>query len=97
MAIKTVCVHVEKFSVCFYFSVCVVTKHYKCHCVALTGIQLPRAVLIYGPSGIGKTMLVQAVAHSMQLHLVTVGGSAILSPYYSTISYHIISYHIFYL
>jgi len=48
------------------------------YCV--TGIQLPRAVLIYGPSGTGKTMLVRALAHSMKLHLVTVGGSAILSP-----------------
>lgn len=46
----------------------------------LAGIQLPRAVLVYGPSGTGKTLLVRAVAHSLKLHLVTVGGSAILSP-----------------
>jgi len=48
-------------------------------CCIIIGIQLPRAVLIYGPSGSGKTMLVRALAHSMKLHLVTVGGSAILS------------------
>jgi len=45
-----------------------------------SGIQLPRGVLLYGPSGTGKTMLIRALACSMKLHLITVGGSAVISP-----------------
>lgn len=52
-------------------------------CVMLSGVHIPRAVLLHGPSGTGKTLLAKALAHSLQLQLVQITGSAFLSPYVS--------------
>lgn len=38
-------------------------------------IQLPRGILIYGPSGVGKSSLVNVVAHRLKMKLLVLHGS----------------------
>lgn len=44
-----------------------------------SGIQLPRGVLLYGPSGTGKTLIAQAVAGESGAHFICINGPDVLS------------------
>ena len=46
------------------------------------GLPLPRGVLIYGPSGTGKSTLARAVIAGTGIHVVTVAGPEIWSKFY---------------
>ena len=43
------------------------------------GIQPPRGVLLYGPSGTGKTLIAQAVAGESGVHFICINGPDVLS------------------
>ena len=43
------------------------------------GIQPPRGVLLYGPSGTGKTLIAQAVAGESGAHFICINGPDVLS------------------
>lgn len=45
------------------------------------GISPPRGVLLHGPPGTGKTMLLRCVAHECDAHVITVSGPSIVSKY----------------
>ncbi|KAJ2558720.1 hypothetical protein EV175_000660 [Coemansia sp. RSA 1933] len=45
------------------------------------GIEAPKGVLLYGPPGVGKTRLVQQIAHLTGSHLTVVQGPEVLGPY----------------
>jgi len=42
----------------------------------------PKGILLYGPSGTGKSLLVKAVSNHFQVHLVTIQGPELYSKYY---------------
>lgn len=42
----------------------------------------PRGILLYGPSGTGKSLLVRAVAGHFQVPLVPIQGPELFSKYY---------------
>ena len=44
-----------------------------------SGIQPPRGVLLYGPSGTGKTLIAQAVAGESGAHFICINGPDVLS------------------
>ena len=46
------------------------------------GLPLPRGVLIYGPSGTGKTTLARAVSAEAGIHVVNIAGPEIWSKFY---------------
>ena len=46
------------------------------------GITQPKGVLLYGPLGIGKTLLAPAVAHHTDCKLIRVSGSELVQKYY---------------
>ncbi|CAG79218.1 P-loop containing nucleoside triphosphate hydrolase protein [Yarrowia lipolytica] len=45
------------------------------------GISPPRGVLLHGPPGTGKTMLLRAVAQESNAHVLTINGPSIVSKY----------------
>lgn len=45
------------------------------------GMVPDRGFLLYGPPGTGKTMLLRAVAHETQAHILTINGPSIVSKY----------------
>ncbi|CUM67467.1 uncharacterized protein PRCAT00005163001, partial [Priceomyces carsonii] len=45
------------------------------------GIPPPRGVLLHGPPGTGKTMLLRCVANEVNAHILTVNGPSIVSKY----------------
>lgn len=45
------------------------------------GMVPDRGFLLYGPPGTGKTMLLKAVAHETQAHVLTINGPSIVSKY----------------
>ncbi|XP_038256510.1 ATPase family protein 2 homolog isoform X4 [Dermochelys coriacea] len=46
------------------------------------GISPPRGVLLYGPSGTGKTMIARAVANEVGAHVSVINGPEIISKFY---------------
>ncbi|XP_031554574.1 ATPase family protein 2 homolog [Actinia tenebrosa] len=46
------------------------------------GVPPSRGVLLYGPSGTGKTMVARAVANETRVHFICINGPDILSRYY---------------
>ena len=45
------------------------------------GVRPPKGVLLYGPPGVGKTLLARVVASECNCNLITVNGPELLSPY----------------
>lgn len=43
------------------------------------GIQPPRGILLYGPSGTGKTLLAKAVAHESKANFISIKGPEVMS------------------
>jgi transitional endoplasmic reticulum ATPase len=48
---------------------------------AKLGVRPPKGVLLYGPPGVGKTLLARVVASECNCNLITVNGPELLSPY----------------
>ena len=46
------------------------------------GIDAPKGVLLHGPPGTGKTMLVKAVANESDAYIIVINGPEIMSKYY---------------
>lgn len=46
------------------------------------GVEAPKGVLLYGPTGTGKTLLAKAVAGETNAHFTTISGPEIISKYY---------------
>ncbi|OWF55570.1 Spermatogenesis-associated protein 5 [Mizuhopecten yessoensis] len=46
------------------------------------GLPLPRGVLVFGPSGTGKTMLLKAVANQTGVNVIEISSSDIISKFY---------------
>lgn len=45
------------------------------------GVTPPRGILLHGPPGTGKTMLLRCVANSIDAHVLTINGPSIVSKY----------------
>ncbi|KAK9708033.1 hypothetical protein K7432_009853 [Basidiobolus ranarum] len=45
------------------------------------GIECPKGVLLHGPPGVGKTLLVRSVSEATNAHMVSLHGPEIFSPY----------------
>ncbi|MCX8166765.1 MAG: AAA family ATPase [Candidatus Micrarchaeota archaeon] len=45
------------------------------------GLEIPKGILLYGPSGTGKTLLARIIAHNIQANFVYVSCTALLSKY----------------
>jgi ATP-dependent 26S proteasome regulatory subunit len=46
------------------------------------GLRTPKGVLLYGPSGTGKTLIAKAVAEETGAHVILVNGPEIMSKFY---------------
>lgn len=46
------------------------------------GLRPPRGILLYGPSGTGKTLIVKSIAQSMNVQLRVINGADIMSKYF---------------
>lgn len=46
------------------------------------GITPPKGIILYGPSGTGKTMIVKALAHESELNFISIKGSELDSQWY---------------
>lgn len=51
------------------------------HLFADFGVPPPRGILLHGPPGTGKTMLLRCVAQSTNAHILTINGPSIVSKY----------------
>ncbi|CCK69046.1 AAA family ATPase AFG2 KNAG_0B06160 [Huiozyma naganishii CBS 8797] len=45
------------------------------------GVTPPRGIMLHGPPGTGKTMILRCVAHSTNAHVLTIDGPSIVSKY----------------
>jgi transitional endoplasmic reticulum ATPase len=50
------------------------------------GLDFPRGVLLYGPSGTGKTLLARAIAFETDAYFITISGPEIMSKFYGQTS-----------
>ena len=46
------------------------------------GVEAPKGVLLYGPTGTGKTLIARAIASETQLHFIRVNGPEIIHKFY---------------
>lgn len=46
------------------------------------GIEPPKGVMVYGPSGTGKTLIAKAVAYETDANFISISGPEIMSKYY---------------
>ena len=46
------------------------------------GVEPPKGVLLYGPSGTGKTLLAKAVANESEAHFILLNGPEVMSKFY---------------
>jgi transitional endoplasmic reticulum ATPase len=46
------------------------------------GIEPPKGILLYGPSGTGKTLIAKAIAGQSGLHFISIAGPEVISTYY---------------
>jgi len=46
------------------------------------GIQPPKGVMLYGPSGIGKTLIVKAIANETGAHFIFISASRLVSEFH---------------
>jgi len=48
---------------------------------AALGLRLPRGILLHGPPGCAKTLLVRAAASSCHVNFLAISGAQLYSPY----------------
>ncbi|KAG0227812.1 P-loop containing nucleoside triphosphate hydrolase protein [Mortierella sp. GBAus27b] len=51
------------------------------HLIARLNIECPKGVLLHGPPGVGKTLLVSTVTHICHAQMITIFGPEIIGPY----------------
>ncbi|RKP13947.1 P-loop containing nucleoside triphosphate hydrolase protein, partial [Piptocephalis cylindrospora] len=51
------------------------------HLFAHLSLECPKGVLLYGPPGVGKTLVVKKVAEVCQAHLLSIHGPSLYGPY----------------
>lgn len=59
------------------------------HIFERLGIDPPKGVLLYGPPGMGKTLIARAVAHEAEVNFFTVNGPEIVHKFYGESEAHL--------